>query len=258
MNISFLGVARELGATLAVQGSKKVYTLIMASYKTTGIILRRINFSEADRIITFLTPDRGKVEAIAKGVRRINAKLGSHLELFGEVELMLARGKNLDVVTSARLKTKYDKLTSDYERLRRAFLFCEMINKLTESHTSQQLYNLLRKSLMALDGGLQPPLVELYFKLHLLEEMGHQPHLKTTPAQKYYFSLAAGRVVTNRQAGAMPLSENEIKLWRLLLDYPLRQIAGVKRVGEAASSSLNIIDHFYDYLFGKRFKSSEI
>lgn len=230
----------------------------MASYKTLGIILRRTNYSEADRILTFLTPERGKIEAIAKGVRRLNAKLGSHLEVFSEVELMLARGKNLDVVTSARLKTNYAMLGADYDRMRRAFLFCEMINKLTESHTSARLYQLLNNSLKALNHGLPPEVVELYFKLHLLDEMGHRPDLGAPAATRHYFNFESGRVGSQREANSSSIDRDEIKLWRLLLDYPLARIAKVKGVGEAAQNSLGIIDRFYDYLFGKRFKAAEI
>lgn len=105
----------------------------MPSYKTIGIILRRTNYGDADRIYTFITPAHGKVEGIAKGVRRMKAKLGSHLELFSVIELMLAKGKNLDVITSARARDSWDNLTKDYERVRRAFLFCEMVNKLTRT-----------------------------------------------------------------------------------------------------------------------------
>ena len=218
----------------------------MTSYKTRGIILRRTNYSEADRIITFLTNDHGKVEAIAKGVRKLTAKLGSHLELFNQVELMLAGGRNLDIVTSARLKTRYDRITEDYERMRRAFLFCEMVNKLTEHDTSAVLYNLLSHCLNGLNSGLEPELVELYFKLHLLNELGHRPELKTEAAASYYFSFESGKVVAERTAEAVPMSEDEIKLWRLALDYPLGQIAKVKGIGKAAQGSLLILSRFYD------------
>ena len=69
------------------------------SYLTKGIVIGRTNFGEADRIVRFFTPDRGKLSAIAKGIRKIKSRSGGHLELFGEVSLMLATGRGLDIVT---------------------------------------------------------------------------------------------------------------------------------------------------------------
>jgi hypothetical protein len=112
--------------------------------------------------------------------------------------------------------------------------------------------------LAALNKGLEPELVELYFKLHLLNELGHKPHLKTESAAKYYFSFSGGKVSSERTAESVAISQDEIKLWRLVEDYPLGQVAKVKGIGQAASHSLGMLNRFYDYLYDKRFKSAEI
>lgn len=240
----------------------------MSSYKTLGIVLRRTNYAEADRIFTFITPEHGKVEGIARGVRKQGAKLASHLEPFNEVELMFAKGKSLDVLTGARLVKGLKNLSLDYERLRRAFLFCEMLNKLTDTHTSQELYRLLKESLAGLDAGSEPALVELYFKLQLLEHLGYRPNLEQCMQSKeeiaehkhYAFSSEAGGLVESRFAGeAQPkIGQDHIKLWRLVLQYPLGKLGTVGGTSKAAAESLPIANDFYDYLFGKRFKSAEI
>src|SRR5688500_3489617 len=103
----------------------------MAIYKITGVILRRRNYGEADRILSIFSPDRGKVEAIAKGARKMKSKLGGHLELFSEIALMLAKGRNLDVVTGARLQKHFSKIAEDLDRLQVAYLICEIVDKLT-------------------------------------------------------------------------------------------------------------------------------
>ncbi|MEX0934602.1 MAG: DNA repair protein RecO, partial [Candidatus Saccharimonadales bacterium] len=96
-----------------------------SSYKTNGIILSRRDYQEADRIYTIITPER-KVSAIAKGVRKSNAKLASHLDLFAVIELMFAKGKSLDIITSARTITHVD-ISDDYDKLQTGFLFLEMV-----------------------------------------------------------------------------------------------------------------------------------
>jgi len=239
------------------------------TYKTTAVILRRVNYGEADRIITFLTPADGKISAIAKGVRRLNAKLAGHLEPFNQVELMLASGKNLDIVTSARTIKRNSNIAENYERLRLAFLCCEMVDKLTsEAQGSKPLYNLLSMVFETLDSGTDPALGELYFKLKLLDILGYRPDLskcmesleEIEAGKRYFFSAEKGGVVEKPYAkvGHPEITTDHIKLWRLVLDYPLSSLAKIRNVAQAASQSLPVADEFYDYLFGKRFKAAEI
>ena len=76
----------------------------MATYQTTGIVIGRTNFGEADRVLRVLTAERGKIGLMARGVRKIKSRSGGHLEPYGEVALSLAEGRGaLDVVTGARL-----------------------------------------------------------------------------------------------------------------------------------------------------------
>ena len=78
----------------------------MNRYQTEGIILKRVDFKEADRIITFITPDKGKIGAIAKGVRKPKSKLAGGIELLTISDLGLIRGKgDLDQLISTRIKT---------------------------------------------------------------------------------------------------------------------------------------------------------
>lgn len=181
---------------------------------------------------------------------------------------MLVGGRNLDIITSARLIHSYSGIIKDYELLRRAYLFCEMANKLTPEPTSKALFELLAMGLSSLDKGYAPVLVELYFKLHLLKELGYQPELtqavkareEILAGKRYFFNTQTGGVSGDAElaAEATPISSSHIKLWRLVFDYPLDRISRIGSVEQAARESLPIANDFYDYLFGKRFKSSEI
>ncbi|MBI4101015.1 DNA repair protein RecO [Candidatus Microgenomates bacterium] len=233
----------------------------MPSYKTTGIILRRTNYGEADRIFTVLTSSHGKVEAIAKSVRKMNSKLGSHLEPLTVIDLMLAKGRNLDIITYAKVRESFTQISSELQRTGKAFLFAEMIHKLTQHDTSKQTFELLRQALSDLDKGIEPALVELYFKLHLLRLLGHKPNLdvKEASGRHYYFNVETGAVATAASGrGYSNMAADHIKLWRLMLDYPLSAVAKVRGVAQAAADTLPIANDFYDYLYGIRFKSAEI
>ena len=240
----------------------------MSYTKTTGIVLRRTNLGEADRIITFITPSLGKIKAVARGVRRIKSRMAGHLELFGEVSLMLAEGRNLDVITSARLVQSFDGISSSYEPLTYGYLFAEMVDKLTqESHPQPELYQALRECYAELNQNQATALVELFFKLRLLGALGYRPNLeqcavcqKALSGTEYFLNPEFGGIVDSacNIARSGVISQNQIKLWRLLL---VNSLDKVKRLGGTeglAEQGLAACDSFYDYVFGTRFKSQEV
>jgi DNA repair protein RecO (recombination protein O) len=239
----------------------------MASYKTTGIVLRRSNFGEADRIVTFLTPDRGKIRVVAKGVRRIKSRMAGHLELFNTVEIMLAEGRNLDIITSARLQRSADAIVQDYERMGHGYLFAEMVDRLVEDdHAHPELFDQLDVVYQRLGEEGINVLTELHFKLNLLDTLGYRPHLEACAVchnhdetQTYYISPAAGGMVCANCTSlrSLPMTSNHIKLWRLALNHPVDQLAVVKDAGVLAQETMPAVDEFYDYTFGKRFKSQQ-
>jgi DNA repair protein RecO (recombination protein O) len=101
----------------------------MPTYQTTGIVIGRTNFGEADRIVRFITPEQGKLSAVAKGVRRIKSRLAGHLEVFAESQLTLATGRNLDVIASARLTWYPHQLIADFQRISLASSFASHISR---------------------------------------------------------------------------------------------------------------------------------
>jgi DNA repair protein RecO (recombination protein O) len=237
----------------------------MPTYKTKGIVLRRSNFGEADRVITFLTPDHGKLRAVAKGVRRIKSRMAGHLELFNVVELMLAEGKNLDIVTSARLIQSADQISSDYERLGYGYLFAEMIDRLLEvGEQNIKLFENLIETYRDLSERGHAAELELWFKLQLLDSLGYRPHLdgcvvchRSDSEIGYNLNPQTGGIIctgcsTSRQ---FPMSTAAIKLWRLVLDNPLEGVRRVNGAGELSKSTLALADELYDFTFGKRFHS---
>jgi DNA repair protein RecO (recombination protein O) len=240
----------------------------MAYYKTEGIVLRRTNLGEADRIITFLTPDHGKLKAVAKGVRRIKSRMAGHLELFGHVNLMLATGKNLDVITSARLSKSADNITSDFDRVSYGYLYAEMIDRLLdEGVENPELYRQVSEVFGLLGDHGSDGLLELGFKLKLLGALGYRPHLggctnchREDASVDYFFSLSGGGLTCSDHATdrTKRLSHNQIKLWRLLLDHNIEQIRQLTGSVAEAAQTLAIINEFYDYTFGKRFTAQEM
>lgn len=125
----------------------------MPLYRDEAIVLRTRKLAEADRIITLLTRQNGVVRAVAKGVRRTTSRFGSRLEPFTHVDLQLAHGRNLDVVTQAETKSPFGAVIStDYDRYTAASVMLETAERLVaeERQPSVQQYLLLVGALRAM------------------------------------------------------------------------------------------------------------
>ncbi|HVQ44980.1 MAG TPA: DNA repair protein RecO [Candidatus Saccharimonadia bacterium] len=228
------------------------------AYQTQGIVIGRTNFGEADRVVRFLTAGYGKVSAVAKGVRKIKSRSGGHLELFGEVNLMLIAGRNLDTVTSARLLWYPHDFVSHYDRLELAFIIARTVDRLTEpGQPTPGLYELTREALGALDDGPSDiVLIELWFKLRLLDVLGYRPELgaciicgQQSAETTYAFSTERGGIVCHADSNPLdtPMSTEQIKFWRLLSDYPYQTIAHIADAPALATATLSLCNTFYEH-----------
>ena len=123
-------------------------------------MLRTHKLGEADRIITLLTRENGRVRAVAKGVRRTTSKFGSRLEPFTHVDVQLAEGRNLDIVTQAETQDAFAApLGADYERYTAGTVMLETAERLVteEKEPSTQQFLLLVGGLRAMVGGERRP-----------------------------------------------------------------------------------------------------
>lgn len=234
------------------------------SYQTKAIVIGRTNFGEADRVVRFITPGHGKLAAVAKGIRRIKSRSGGHLELFGEVNLMLIPGRNLDTITSARLIWYPHALVGAYDRLGLAFAVAKAVDRLTEpGQPAPAVYGVVREVLQALDAGANGPLVELWVKLRLLDTLGYRPELggcivcsQSTETTTYAFSTERGGIVCHSDSSSIdaPFSSMQIKFWRLLCDYPYGTIAHIAGAASLAVATLSLCDDFYEHHLGITFR----
>lgn len=123
----------------------------MPIYRDEGVVLRTHKLGEADRIITVLTRQNGKVRAVAKGVRRTASKFGARLEPFMVVDMQLYEGRSLDVITQAESLASYGaQITQDYDAYTAATAMVEAADRLSESEGSLQQYLLIVGALRSL------------------------------------------------------------------------------------------------------------
>jgi len=170
----------------------------MRQFRTRAIILSRTDYGEADRIIGFLTPDHGKVRAIAKGVRKSKSKLAGGIELFSVSDISFIPGrKQVSTVVSTRLIKHYGRIVKDLNRTNSGYALIKRLDKATEDSPEAEYFYLLENAFEALDDPeVELELIELWFNMQLLRLAGHTPNLRTDsgghkllPDKKYKFDL---------------------------------------------------------------------
>lgn len=190
---------------------------------TQGIVLSRTDYGEADRIITFLTPDQGKVRVMAKGVRKSKAKLAGSVELFGVSDITFIAGRSeIYTLISARLIKHYGGIISEIGRLQAGYDVVRLLHRATEDNPPLEYFRLLNEALAGLDDKSAPPeAVMFWFQLHLLKLAGHAPDFTTdtkgqklSPDKTYNFDTESMRLAPS-PARKGQFGVNEIKFWRL-------------------------------------------
>lgn len=230
-------------------------------YKTKGIILKRTNLNEADRILTILTSERGKIKIIAKGIRKIKSKLAGSLELFCLTDLIVAEGRNLDIVCGAEIKKSFMILRKNFGPTSSAYFLAEIIDKnLAEDQKHEEVFDLFLVCLEQLNEKNEP-LILPYFQINFLADTGFLPELhqcikcnkKITP-ENNHFNFDGG-LTCEKCADGRPVSDETIKLLRLFLSHKLSTILTIKTSQKILSELKHIITYYYKNLHPEQINS---
>jgi len=206
------------------------------SITTSGIILKRINFGEADRILTVITPDHGKLRLIAKGVRKSASKLAGGIELFSVSNISFIPGKkDIGTLVSTKLVSHYGQIVKDIDRTNVAYSVLTTVDVNTQDNFDAEYYNLVLRSITALNNlELNVGLIEAWFYMNLIVIMGHEPNLTTdregyslAEASSYIFDFDAMCFVRKSDGG---FSSGHIKLLRLLHNESVEKISLVQGI----------------------------
>ncbi|MDD2694633.1 MAG: DNA repair protein RecO, partial [Anaerolineales bacterium] len=148
------------------------------SFRVEAVVLRHTDWGEADRMLTLFTREMGKLRAVAKGVRRERSRKAGHLEPFTRVHLLLARGREIPIITQAETIDAYLPLRQDLKRVGEASYIVELIDRFTfEEEENPGMFRLLADTLSRLAGGDEPSLALRYYEMRLLDMIGFRPKL---------------------------------------------------------------------------------
>jgi DNA repair protein RecO (recombination protein O) len=208
----------------------------MTLYRDEGVVLRTFRLGEADRIVTLMTRGRGKVRAVAKGVRRTHSKFGARLEPLSHVTMLCWQGRELDIVNQAEVVDTFRGIREDLARVTKAYTLLEVVDQLAqERHANPRLYDMVVGALRALEERDAPLLVPA-FLLKVLALEGSAPTVDVCVScgaaeDLVAFDLTEGGVLCRSCRRGRSLSPEALALLRRILGgglvEALREPAGV-------------------------------
>lgn len=204
----------------------------MSSIRTKALVIRRTNYSEADRILKLLTPE-GQQSVIARGVRREKSKLAGGIELFAVSDVTLQRGKgDLDILTSARLVHFYRHILEDYDRLQFGYEAINLVTKASDQIDEAGWFDILLDVYRGLDArGVPLQLTQVWFYLRYAELSGYGLSLerdvtgaKLVSDRNYMYDVSERGLRPSEQGD---ITANHIKFMRLVAVKPLMTVAQI-------------------------------
>lgn len=198
------------------------------TYRSEAVVLRRVDFGEADRLLTLYSREYGKIRAIAKGARKPQSRKTGHVELFMRSRFFIAKGRNLDIITQAEVIEPYLALRSDLVRMTYASYAVELLDRFTveeDNHTG--IYDLLVNALGWFAAAESPILAARYYELRLLALTGFHPRLfqcvscnEAIEEQDQFFSVKLGGLLCpdchHEDRDALPVTAVAVKVLRYL------------------------------------------
>ncbi|NLI69675.1 MAG: DNA repair protein RecO [Firmicutes bacterium] len=209
----------------------------MKLFKTEAAVLRTRELGEADRLVTLLSRERGKINAVARGARKIKSKLAAGVDLFTHGNYMLYQGKTLATVTQQEILETFAHLKEDPAAYAHALYFSELVDKvLVEEARSRKVLGLLIDAWRVLKEDRDFFLLARAFEIKLLSAVGYHPHFTACAGcnaeEKGYFSPGMGGLVCRSCAGkdlqARSFSGGAEKLVKYFMDHSFEEIGVVR------------------------------
>jgi DNA repair protein RecO (recombination protein O) len=244
---------------------------VARSYKTEAVVLRSFRLGEADRVLHLYTLDRGRVGAVAKGVRKTKSRFGARLEPLSHVELMLHQGSGeLHTVTGASLIDPHRPAREDRYRLSVGLVGVEaMLRLYVEQEQNERAFEAITRFLDAVDvlpagvrgrASIEP--LALAFQLKLLWLSGYLPHLEAcvecggTDELVGYLASAGGAVCAAcAPAETVELAREGFRGIRTLLTSPLADAHSLALGDRARRDALAVVVMSYEFHGGFRLRT---
>jgi DNA repair protein RecO (recombination protein O) len=228
-----------------------------------------MELGEADCIVTFYTPYKGKLRAVAKGARRPKSKLGGHIEPFSYNKILIAQGKNLDIISQIQTIDSFYSLRNDLWLTSCALYVLELVDRFTaEEEENHRLFHLLLDTLYQLCQTDSVELVLRYFEMHFLDYLGYRPQIQRCvdcdaplkPAVNYFTSSGGGILCSgcrNQELVVSPISVDALKVMRFLQDNDYSRVKRLHLKPELSGELEQLLRRYIRYLLEREVGSAE-
>jgi DNA repair protein RecO (recombination protein O) len=236
-------------------------------FHAQAVVLRHSEYGEADRILTLYTLEQGKIQAAAKGVRKIKSRKAGHLEPFTQVALYLAKGSGLPVISQAEAIRTFDILRADLLKTAYAAYVVELVDRFSYAEAENPLlYKLLVDSLIRLEGASESTVVIHYYEMHLLDLLGFRPELQNcvscgeaiTPQDQFISPLMGGVLCPpcrQKDSSAWQVTMPVLKYLRHFQRTPWSKLEKLKIPEEVESGLKALLERYLTYLLERSLKT---
>ena len=238
------------------------------NYQTEAIIIKKVKLGEADRILTLYTPHLGKLQGVAKSVRKPKSKLAGHLELLTHSQVSLARGRNIDTITGSQTINSFVPLKTDLWLSSCALYVIELVEQFAPEHMENYpLFQLLRDTLLRLCQGIDTTITLRYFEMQLLAESGYLPqldecvscHSVLTPTTNYFAPGVGGLLCPScrhdQNLTYYPISVDALKVLRFLQRQDFDTASRLKMSNEVSHDVEQVLTRYIRYILEREVKS---
>jgi len=245
----------------------------MPLFKTNAIVIRSLNYSESDKIVTFFTKDFGKLKGIAKGARRSKKRFQNALSLFSHLRLIFFDKEGLGLVRaeSCDILHSFPRIREDLRKILYGNYYLELVNEMAEEReASREAFELLLCFLLNLET-MAPQEEQLrLFEIRMLSLFGYRPNMTRCGLCKkggedlqeipsVFFSLEKGVLVCERCSRAwnnlIPLSLGTARLIEKISQVELTKVERMRFTSQGLCESREILPKFISYQLGKELKS---
>ncbi len=228
------------------------------SFSVEAIVLRHLNWGEADRIVTLYTRQRGKIRAVAKGARKMRSRKAGHVQPFTRIKVQVAKARGPYIITQVDTLDAYLPLREDLNLTGNASYLVELLDRFTyaEEERNTALFRLLENSLRRLSRGDDLWVVVRYYEMRLLDHLGFRPQLfhcasceSEIKAENQFFSAAQGGVLCPQcgvgQNSARPVN---VEMLKYLRHFQRSSYADARRANPDSKIRANIESLMQFYL----------
>lgn len=228
--------------------------------RAEAIVLRHVDWGEADRLLWLFTCETGKIRAVAKGVRKPRSRKSGHLEPFTRVSLLLAQGRDLPIITQAEMIESHLPLRENLRRMGCAAYVVELLDRFTyEEGENIGLFRLLADTLERLSSEPDPAFVMRYYEMRLLDLVGFRPQLfqcveceNPIKPEDQFFSASQGGLLCpkcgERFPGARSITVDAVRFLRHMQRSSYAEAARLA-LTEAVDQELeHLMQHYLTFL----------